>query len=617
MERYARFLLIFIIAWQLLGCQKPAVKPEMNPFLVGPDGLSTQAVQEQLAKAESASEEEQLAILLNVIEALISAQQYDWARNVAESFPVDQLSTLPSHAVEHGRWALLNAHLDAVAGNTGRALQAVSTQALMDALAFYPEALERSIREIRAELLFDIGDFTNAVNERIILTPGFTGDEAAHLNNQELLWQALMEMPLAELEDHVQQSKTRAHKGWYSLAVISKNNQNNMRGQVAQLDEWQRQWPEHPASLMLPADLQLLRELVANQPKHIALLLPESGRFKTAAQAIQDGLLSAYYHYQTLDPEAPSIRFYDSEQGDIQTIYQQAIDEGAELIIGPLSKDKIVELSSQLSLPVPTLALNTVDNPLGYIENLYQFGLAVEDEAKQAAQKAWRDGHRRLLIIAPNSLWGDRCTNAFTREWQKLGGDYQYDYRFDEKNDYSTIIKRAMHIDQSIERAKRLRSLVGKIEFEPRRRQDVDAIFVAASASQARQIKPTLAFHYAGDLPVYATSNIYEGVANRKLDQDMNGIMFSTLPWFFNNQLPEKTQLMQSANVNLKLQPLYALGVDSFYLYPRLPQLKMIEGARFYGQTGALQLTPAGQIERKQTWAEFANGKAKHLKNLD
>ena len=617
MERYARFLLVFIIAWPLLACQKSTVKQNTDPYLTGPDGVSTQYIQDLLHQAHEVSPLKKTDVLLTAIEALLEAQSYDWARSLAEEFPVTLLDLLPAHAPERGRWALINSRLENAAGNTPLALQYLSTQSLIDQMRFYPQELTDEMRQLRAELLFNLGDYIGAVDERIKLSPALEGDEAAASINQELLWQTLMELPLSELQMQSKNATTRAHAGWYSLAAISKNNQNNMREQLSQMDSWQRQYPEHPASLSLPADLQLLRELVANQPKQIAVLLPESGRLKSAADAIRDGLLAAFYHYKTLEPTPPMIRFYDTERGDINEIYNAAVQNGAGLIIGPLAKDKIVGLSNQLNLPVPTLALNTVDSPLGYIGNLYQFGLAVEDEAMLAAQKAWNAGHRRILIIAPNNLWGDRCASTFANEWRALGGEYVRDYRFDEKNDYSAVIQKAFQIDQSQERAKRLQALIGRFEFEPRRRSDIDAIFVAASAPQARQIKPTLAFHYAGDIPVYATGNVYEGENNTKLDQDMNGILFSTLPWFFNSHLPEKRALLGNKNANSKMQPLYALGVDSFYLYPRLTQLKSIKGSRFYGQTGALELAPSGQILRKQVWAEFVNGKAKQIKIAD
>ncbi|NIW24215.1 MAG: penicillin-binding protein activator, partial [Gammaproteobacteria bacterium] len=68
------------------------------------------------------------------------------------------------------------------------------------------------------------------------------------------------------------------------------------------------------------------------------------------------------------------------------------------------------------------------------------------------------------------------------------------------------------------------------IEFEPRRRQDVDMIFFAADPGAARLLAPQFRFHFAGDLPTYATSEIYEAAA-RGSDPDLNGVIFADIPW--------------------------------------------------------------------------------------
>lgn len=614
MEQTARFLVIFIIAWALQACQNQNIKPNIDTSGPGPDGISVQYIQGLLRQAKTAPPPQRVNLLLTAIESLALGTSHDWARSLAAEFPTDELAALSQTDPAHGRWALINSRLDARAGDAPGALARISAPAVVDNLHFYPKDLVNNIRELRAELLYDLGDYVASINERIILSPALAQDADATTINQELLWQTLMEVPLDELQQLAEAASTRAHKAWYQLADISRNNQTNMRAQLDQVIAWQRQWPEHPASISLPADLQLLSELVANQPKHIAVLLPSTGKFKNAGDAIKSGILAAYYRHKSQDPTPLEIHFYNSQEGDINATYDAAIELGAEIIIGPLEKDKIIALSGRLNLPVPTLALNAIDNPFGYVSNLYQFGLGVEDEAQLAAERAWRDGHRRILVLAPNTLWGDRCASAFAQQWRELGGEFAQDYRFTGTVDYSNVIQTALQVDQSKERAKRLRRLVGKLEFEPRRRGDIDAIFLAAQAPQARQIKPTLAFHYASKLPVYATRHVYDGTQNSKLNKDMNGILFSTMPWFFNPDAGEKGALLNTAKASTTQQPLYALGVDSFYLYPRLQQLQAVEGARFYGQTGALQLGATGKVTRKQVWAEFANGKAEELK---
>ena len=120
--------------------------------------------------------------------------------------------------------------------------------------------------------------------------------------------------------------------------------------------------------------------------------------------------------------------------------------------------------------------------------------------------------HKTSLILTPGSGWGQRIASAFNEEWQQLGGTVLESAYFDSEKSYSNAIRELFDIDSSEQRAKRMRAVLAKnIEFTARRRSDVDFIFIVATPKQARQIKPTLAFHFAGKVPVYATSHIYSG----------------------------------------------------------------------------------------------------------
>ncbi|MCR3843466.1 penicillin-binding protein activator, partial [Pseudomonas aeruginosa] len=131
---------------------------------------------------------------------------------------------------------------------------------------------------------------------------------------------------------------------------------------------------------------------------------------------------------------------------------------------------------------------------------------------------------------------------------------------------------------------------------------------------QARQIKPTLAFQYAGDLPVYATSHLYTGTNNPTQDQDLNGIRFCETPWLLNPSDPTRQQVAaQWPQANGSMGRLYAMGVDAYRLAPRLPELKAVPSLQIDGLTGTLSLNPTQRIERQLQWAEFRNGQVQPL----
>lgn len=518
----------------------------------------------------------------------------------------------------------------------------------------------------RAHVDSILGNYPKSLRERITL--GTLLDNQPEIaDNNEAIWQDLMVLTDLELRSLQENVDSDELYGWLILATLNKNNVSNLNLQLQQLESWQASWPQHSANLHLPNDLQLLRQLIAEKPTKIALLLPQQGRLATAAAAVRDGFFASYYaEFNT--HRTTSIQQYDTSQTSIIEVYNQAVADGAELIIGPLNKEHVATLNSLESLSIPVLALNYIDantdieastilmgpetpedflyiqeeiapddyavtpqidtsdasdpitpaitTPL-FAPKLYQFGLATQDEARQIARQAYREGYSRAMIIAPNRDWAKRSINAFTEQWQAQNGEIVARSIYASAQDYSETIKNALLINESEERQKTMRRIVGEsMEFEPRRRQDVDMIFLIANPAQARQIKPTLAFHYARQIPVYATNHIYTGKVDAKADRDLNGIRFNTLPWLFDTTSHEKLALENSSSTQVAFKKLNALGVDAFHLYARLPQLERLPKTRIFGSTGALSMNSEGRIVREQIWAQFSNGIAYPLPTI-
>jgi hypothetical protein len=472
---------------------------------------------------------------------------------------------------------------------------------------------EIALREKRAQVFALLGEAQQSVNERIQLAALINNKEQRQAN-QDAIWQNLMSIPYAELQQLAKTEYGEAARGWYSLAAISKNNQIDLEQQREELQRWLREWRQHPAHDNLPNDLRLLQSLIDQQPRQIALLLPMQGKLAEASEAVSDGFFAAYYQALSNGRQTPEVRKYDSS-ADVIAAYQQAVAEGADLVIGPIDKEKVTELSLMPSLEVPVLALNYPDAPPAEpLRGFYQFGLAVEDEARQVARQAYLEGHRQAMVIIPRQEWSERSARAFADEWENLGGIVVNRSQFTRGANYPQLVKDAMLIEQSQVRARELQELLGvKLEASPRSRSDVDMIFLIADPAQARQIKPSFAFHYAGKIPVYSTSQVYSGEPNPKADRDLNGIRFNTMPWLFDTSSPEKKAVAQYTKSAAVYGRLHALGADAFRLYARLPQLEQVPQMRIFGATGALHMLDDGRIEREQIWVRFRNGEAQPL----
>ncbi len=464
---------------------------------------------------------------------------------------------------------------------------------------------------LRARAFARLGNHLETTRE-YILREFYLMEQSSIDANQLAIWQALSMLTPQALEQLRTQPPPDALSGWMELVGIAKDYGLSPAAVSQKIAEWRNRYPSHPASEQVLAMLLERSRELASRPANIALLLPLSGQYANVGQAIQDGILAAYYN----DPMRGEItlRSYDTgEQSDqISHIYQQAIHEGAEFIIGPLDKGAVATLAMRESLTVPTLALNYAQFAAN--DALYQFSLNPEDEAREVAERAWLAGHTQAAVLVPNNPLGERLNLAFTKRWQELGGVVVSESRY-EQNDkhFAAPVKMLLNISDSERRERRVRQLLAeRVEFIPRRRQDIDFVFLAASPLQARLIRPQLKFQHASDLPLFATSHLYGGKTNRAKDRDMDDIQFCDMPWTLDAPSSHH-ELKQQLAEELKphrgqLQRFVAMGIDAYQLVPLLPMLESHPYERYSGETGKLRVAEGRSIGRHLQWARFERG---------
>ena len=471
--------------------------------------------------------------------------------------------------------------------------------------------IRRDLHYLRALLYGQTREPLNEARERAALMELLHTD-TERTSNANALWAALNKVAPHSLS-RLRADATLRLSGWVELALLVQSDIQNSANFDRALQRWQERYPDHPAGLQIVQEIRELGKSIAVRPRSIALLLPFSGRFAEAAAAIREGFLTAWY-VDNQQLSRPTLRLYDANVANIDSVYGQATQEGADLIVGPLQKDAVDVLARRSSLPVTTLALNEVSRPADLIR-FYQFALAPEDEARQVAERAWLHGYKRALCVTPEDTWGARLLVAFAEQWRALGGELLESQVYPRPNkDFAGPIKRALNIDGSESRAKTLHSILGQsVKSETRRRDDVDFVFVAGFPSEVRQLRPQLEFHRGVDLPVFATSHVFAGTADRIADQDMNGITFGDMPWIIEPDHPEfaifrevAEQWPEQANQHSRL---HALGIDAYRLIPQLARLRIQRYARFRGVSGELSIIRGGRIQRQLNWAKFVDGR--------
>ena len=479
---------------------------------------------------------------------------------------------------------------------------------------------ELDYRQIRASALEQKQAFFEAARERVALDPRLAGDPDAQLENQLGIWQALSSLSDAQLQQLRTAPPPDTLSGWMELLELTRLYLQQPDALAEVIPHWQMRYIGHPAGGAFIEQLLDNMRQAGQPPRQVAVLLPLTGRLDGPAAAVRDGILASYYD----SPDhlrSSRLRFYDTG-ADPQTIletYELAVQDGAEFIIGPLRKEAVQVLVQQQEMPVPVLALNHVDQPDQANPSVFQFGLAPEDEAREVAERALKEGYSRALVLAPEGSWGDRISTAFIQRWTELGGQVLEQQRYQAAEaDHGPAISSLLNLDSSSLRKTRLVRLLGSgLEFEPRRRQDVDFIFLLATPDQARLIRPQLKFYRASTVPVLSTSHVYSGRVDSERDADLNGLQFCDMPWLLGTD--DSWQHLKQVvgerwpEESARYARLHALGIDAWRITPYLGQLGGGMFGSYHGVTGTLHIDSGLQVHRRLQWARFSGGQAQPL----
>lgn len=327
------------------------------------------------------------------------------------------------------------------------------------------------------------------------------------------------------------------------------------------------------------ADTTLAENVTATKSSapHVALLLPlNASAFRQPADVVRQGFLAA----AKTQPDAPPVRVYPTtgEVDDILAVYVEALSHGARVAVGPLTRNAVSALATSGLVVVPTLSLSMPDQErLAIPPQLYLFGLSVEEEARQIADMAARDGYRKPLIVAANSALARRMQVAFADEWQRPGRTPAAQLQFSSADDLPTLRSAAQSTD-------------------------ADMIFLAGNVQEVRLARPYL----PPTLPTYATSQAFAGRPQDPGNVDLTGVRFIDMPWLLQ---PDHPAVMiyprPDAALGAELERLYALGIDAERLASQFYRNPTPGSMSLDGVTGRLTLAPDHIFLRELVPAEF------------
>jgi outer membrane PBP1 activator LpoA protein len=322
---------------------------------------------------------------------------------------------------------------------------------------------------------------------------------------------------------------------------------------------------------------------------HLAVLLPiKSSTVGRLADAVRRGVLEA--HRVHAGNGMPVIVIAtDEDPFDITRTYEQAVQRGARMIIGPLTRSAVSALAGSNLVTVPTIALNAPEVDVPLPTNLYLFGIQVENEARQIARIASRQGRRRPLVVISDSPLSRRLSEAFIEEWARLGNPPAERFAYTTDVDSLTEVRDTLAVGSS------------------------DMVFLALDARRAKLIRSYLGL----SMPVYATSLVHTSSAPLA-NYELNGVYFVDMPWLL---LPDHPAVLiyerpDPAQTGVEFQRFYALGIDAYRMAQALlkpyPDSQPVDGV-----TGYISIEPDQRLTREAIPAQFVGGDTRVLSSTE
>ena len=610
-----RLVVVAVAAFALTGCPSLSPRAESPPSLDTADALARQGDQmgaarmyEALAGQNSGTDRNEY--LFRAARAFLIARRPEEAARVLAELEE------PITAQQAAEKPLLEVELALARGQGQQAWQRIATlpepRTSSEALHYW---------RLKQQAAFATGRPNDGVAAQISLEHWLPSVQELRQSRINLL-ASLRDASERNIRIDPRSATDPTIRGWLELGPIAAAAARSPNASVADVDAWRSRYPNHPASDIVRSEL-LSQQFHQQQPTiigggaaggaHIALLLPISGRNSAAATTVRDGFMTAYY--QTPEAQRTPINVYDTGETGIAENVARATQEGADIIVGPLTRDEVVAAAGIVTRRPPILSLNFLPPDQPAPAGFYQYALSPEDEARLAARRILADGHRNGLAIVPSGDWGTRVLAAFKQELEAGGGGLIASTSLDSAmTDYSDSITTVLRISDSSARHRRLESILGtKLQFEPRRRGDIEFIFSPAQANVERLLRPQLRFHFAGNVPTYATSDAFEPDPHN--NQDLEGLMFPDMPWMLGSDLADAVRsALQTAYPNgggPRRNRLFAFGFDAYRLATALHG--GATNVQVEGLTGRLTLDPDHRIHRELGWAQIHNGEIRTL----
>jgi outer membrane PBP1 activator LpoA protein len=614
-----RLLLLFATLLLVAGCATTgdSVPPSVDRadrLLRRGDNAAAAEMYERLAQANPPPARNDLAMA--AARAWLAANRADDAQRALS------LATTESRAAQALELGMLRAEVSEARGQLEVAWQQVS-QVVQPG---DPAAASRLL-QLRQQIALRSGKPVEAIRAGIERDRIAGSEEARTAARSELL-AGLRGAIEGGLRVDLGASNEPLVRGWLEIAQIAAAASRSPLAAESDVARWRSRFPGHPAATIVEREILRPGERLADSRSGtavssgpVALLLPLTPRepggarekyIADIAMVIRAGFENAFSRLPEAD--RPQLRVYDTGALGVGAALVNAQSDGAGFIVGPLEKDEVQTAYERRPGALPLLLLNSPPGG-GYLGNqVYQYALAPEDEARQIARQIATAGRGHAVVLVPSGEeWGGRVASAFAQELTRDGGAVIAQDSYDSSQiDFAATLNETitaiLGIDAARARQQRVQSTIGtNVQFDAYPSPDIDAIFTPGRDPLAvRQIKALLVWYNAGEIPTYITQ---DGISpDRVSNRDLVDMRLLDMPWVLDTVGPvadlRAATEPEWRSEGADMSRYFAFGYDAATL-----TMALRRGTAAWplaGLTGRLQLTAEGRIERGLNWARVA-----------
>ena len=340
-----------------------------------------------------------------------------------------------------------------------------------------------------------------------------------------------------------------------------------------------------------------------NLPKQINVFYFSSNTKIQNSPAVLQGITDNYYYYNEKIGYAPELNFIDFS--DKANCLDNVILLRKSFSIGMLFNQDYSLLNNNCyqqfkEMKGLIVTKNKTINPKD--QGLKIFNIDREADIKNLLNVAKINGDTRAIIIDDSTT---KDKSLVEEIWKNMDGEIVSSSTSEKKVSSQKLLSEILLLEQSKIRTRKLSRIIGlQINSEPRKREDIDSMFLSTSLSNARSLKPALEYNFADNINVYLIPSWSEDQYLKDNELDLEKVIISEMPFLLNTNT-------NSQKINLaKKSRNYAIGYDSYELI-----LLLSSGTRrnfnYFGLTGLIT-NKNYSIQKQSLNARVVNGKLQY-----